>query len=50
MKNVLPFDDLLSAFERGMVEAWQLAEHFDVTEDFIRKAVDIYHRIDGDIA
>ena len=45
--TVLPFAALLAAFEAGITEVWQLAEYFDVTEDFIRKAVEIYVSLGG---
>ena len=45
--TALPFADLLAAFEAGYTEVWQLAEYFEVTEDFIRKAAEIYVSIGG---
>ena len=30
------------AVESGITEVWELAEHFDVTEDFIRDALRLY--------
>ena len=42
--EALPFADMLSAYESGFTEVWQLAEYFDVTEDFIRRAAEIYTR------
>ena len=45
--TALPFADLLAAFESGYTEVWQLAEYFEVTEDFIRKAAEIYVSIGG---
>ena len=35
-------DELCQATEGGCTEAWELAERFHVTEDFLRRAVYIY--------
>ena len=40
----LPLDTIVSAFENGDTEFWQLSEHLDVPESFVRMAVDIYRR------
>lgn len=40
----LPLDTIVSAFENGYTEFWQLSEHLDVPESFVRMAVDIYRR------
>ena len=40
----LPADELLAAVSKGFTETYQLAEYFDVTEDFIRTALNIYRR------
>lgn len=42
--KLIPLRSLLAAFRRGCVEAWQLAEYFGVTEDFVRTTVDIYRQ------
>ncbi|MBQ8574792.1 MAG: ImmA/IrrE family metallo-endopeptidase [Clostridia bacterium] len=42
IKKLVPKDELNNAFEHGIVEPWDLAEYFDVTEDFIIKAVKFY--------
>lgn len=34
--------DLQSAVDLGITEPWELAEHFDLPEDFIRKAIHYY--------
>ena len=39
---------LLAAFEMGYTEIWQLAEYFNVTEDFIKNTIRI-HRVKGNI-
>lgn len=42
IKKLVPKDELNEAFEHGIVEPWDLAEYFNVTEDFIKKAVAFY--------
>lgn len=42
---VLPYEELLAACEKGNTEVWQLAEYFDVTEDFISRAFEIYRNM-----
>ena len=32
----------LQALEPGITEVWQLTEHFDLSEDLIHKAFEIY--------
>lgn len=44
VKNLIPFPEYLEALTNGIVEKWQLAEHFNVTEDFILKTHYIYQR------
>lgn len=39
---LVPYDDLCKAIGQGYTEVWQLAEYFDVTEDFVRLADQIY--------
>ncbi len=38
----LPYDNLVTAIEIGYTEVWQLAEYFNVTENFIRRTIYIY--------
>lgn len=40
--KLVPFAELQRAFSEGVVERWELAERFDVTEDFIETAVQVY--------
>lgn len=40
--KLIPIRSLHAAFRKGYVEVWQLAEYFDVTEDFILKTIEIY--------
>lgn len=42
IKKLIPEDELNAAFKHGIVEPWDLAEYFNVTEDFIIKAVEFY--------
>lgn len=42
IKMLVPFKRLLSAIRSGCWEVWQLAEHFDVTEELINKALTLY--------
>lgn len=42
IKKLVPIDELQSALKSGITEKWELAEHFNVTEKFICKAIDFY--------
>ena len=42
IKTLIPFNQLLSAIEQGINETWSLAEHFSVTESFIKKTLNLY--------
>lgn len=42
IKKLIPFPALLNALENGITERWELAEHFNVTEDYIDKAHKLY--------
>lgn len=48
VKKLIPVDELDTAVASGYTEIWELAEHFGVTEDFIRKAVCYY--VHGNLA
>lgn len=39
IQKLVPVDDLDNAVADGHTELWDLAEHFGVTEDFMRKVV-----------
>ena len=41
--QLIPATELKKALLSGVTEVWELAEYFDVTEDFIRKAIEIYN-------
>jgi len=45
---LIPVDDLDEAVAQGCTEVWELAERFEVTEEFIRKAVCYY--VHGNLA
>lgn len=42
VQALIPVDDLDDAIADGCTEVWELAERFQVTEDFVRKAVCYY--------
>ena len=46
--KLIPVEDLDDAVAHGCIEIWELAERFDVTEDFVRKAVCYY--VHGNVA
>ena len=46
VNELIPVEKLLDAFRSGHTEVYDLAEYFEVTEDFIREAVRI-HQISG---
>lgn len=44
MEKLIPVEDLLDAFRRGIHEPWELAEEFNVTEELVRKTLTRYMR------
>ena len=40
--NLTPPDDIESAIQNGITTVWDLAEHFDVSYFFMKKALDYY--------
>ena len=42
IRFLIPEEDLDDAVAQGYTQLWELAEHFGVTEEFIRKAVCLY--------
>lgn len=48
IKKLVPKDELLKAIKSGHINIWDLAEYFNVTEDFMRKAV--YWYTNGNLA
>lgn len=49
VSKLVPVRELTEALKNGINEIWDLAEFFNVTEDFMRKAIEI-HRARGAIA
>lgn len=45
IKKLVPMDELKDAVKRGYIYKCELAEYFDVTEDFIGKAIEYYTQI-----
>lgn len=41
-KNLVPFDELNDAVTSGLIQTWELAEHFDVPEEYVRGALKYY--------
>lgn len=41
-EKVIPFKDVQHALENGIVEIYDLAEHFEVTEDFMKECLKHY--------
>lgn len=48
VQELIPADKLLSAFKKGYTEVWQLAEYFNVPENFIKDTIRV-HRVKGNI-
>ena len=48
IRHLIPVEDLDEAVALGYTELWQLAEHFGVTEEFIKKTVCYY--VHGNVA
>lgn len=44
--HLIPLEEYQEAISKGYTEVWQLAEYFDVTEDFIRRT-DYLYRCEG---
>lgn len=42
VSTLVPVRELTEALKHGINEIWDLAEYFDVTEEFIKKAIRIY--------
>ena len=48
IRKLIPVSELDSAVAGGCSQLWELAEHFGVTEDFMRKAICFY--VHGNLA
>lgn len=42
IKKLLPFEEMRAAMDAGCTEVCELAERFEVTEDFVQEAIDYY--------
>lgn len=42
--RLIPWDELYHALLSGITAPWELADHFDVNEDFVSLALDFYTR------
>lgn len=42
VKHLIPIDNFYQAIDAGLTHTWELAEHFNVTEDLIKFAADYY--------
>ena len=43
----IPLEELRECLRHGIVEPWDLAEHFGVTEEFMRKSIGYYRDVMG---
>lgn len=46
-KRLLPYESLRQAIHSGIRDPWELADHFDVTQDFLQDALTYYHDTQG---
>ena len=42
IKKLVPFNDLRTAIKKGIRECWELAEFFNVTDEFMNNALKFY--------
>ena len=42
IQTLIPFEELLRVLQSGRTEAWEIAEHFEVSECFVNKALNLY--------
>lgn len=47
MDSLVPLPELKLLLEKGITEPHELAEHFGVPEDFLRRCLDYYHEAKG---
>ncbi len=45
IKKLVPKDELDMALKRGCMELWEMAEHFNVTPQFMERAINYYRRV-----
>ena len=46
--DLVPYEELLFAIEKGCKERWELAEYFDITEEFVDEVIKHYTRMGMD--
>lgn len=44
VREILPFSELCEAVKDGCRELWELSEYFNVSEDFVKKAIAIHEQ------
>ena len=44
IQKLVPFDELVLAFQEGYTNVYELSEYFDVTEDFMKESILFYQR------
>lgn len=44
IQKLVPFDELILAHQQGYVSVYELAEYFEVTEDFMKESILFYQR------
>lgn len=42
IKKLIPKNEFEKALKSGIIELWELAEHFEVSEDLMKKAINYY--------
>lgn len=42
VQNLIPYQDLIEALEHGITEIWDLSEYFEVSDDLIIMAFNLY--------
>ncbi len=49
IKAMVPYTSYMHALQRGIREIYSLAEYFNVTEDFMKKAVEYYKTVEQQV-
>ncbi|MFV0399089.1 MAG: ImmA/IrrE family metallo-endopeptidase [Oscillospiraceae bacterium] len=44
VEQLIPWEEMKEALDNGIIDVWELADHFDVTEEFIDTAIMVYKR------
>lgn len=47
IKKLIPKNEFEEAIKSGIIELWELAEHFEVSEDLMKKAINYYMQYAG---